>query len=390
MILHCDMDAFYASVEERERPELVGHPVIVGGLPEKRGVVSAANYVARRYGVHSAMPAATARRLCPHGVFLPPRISYYAEVSRQIREIFARFTPLVEPLSLDEAFLDVSGSEQLFGTAAEIGRQIKQAVREETGLVVSVGVAPNKFLAKIASDLKKPDGFLVVEPGQVQEFLDPLPVERLWGVGKQGSKVFQRLGIRTIGQLRQWPMETLRDRFGSQGEHLWRLAHGIDDNAVVPEREAKSISHETTFEQDLDDLEVLRAWLVNLTEQVGWRLRRHGLRGRVVHLKVRFSDFSTITRSQTLPEPTDITHELWQAADEMLSERLPAGHLPVRLLGMGVGGFDGTGLVQGLLFDHEQRKKQAGLDAATDQIRRRFGSAALCRAASLPHGKDSR
>jgi DNA polymerase-4 len=208
------MDAFYASVEERERPELVGHPVIVGGSPEQRGVVSAANYAARRYGVHSAMPSVVAHRLCPQGVYLPPRIGYYAEVSRQIREIFERFTPLVEPLSLDEAFLDVTGSEQLFGSAAEIGRTIKQVVREEMGLVVSVGVAPNKFLAKIASDLKKPDGFFVVQPDRIQEFLDPLPVERLWGIGKQGSKIFQRLGIRTIGQLRQWPLETLTSSFG--------------------------------------------------------------------------------------------------------------------------------------------------------------------------------
>ena len=388
MILHCDMDAFYASVEERERPELVGKPVIVGGSPEQRGVVAAANYAARRYGVHSAMPASTAHRLCPHGIFLHPRISYYAEVSRQIREIFERFTPLVEPLSLDEAFLDVTGSEQLFGPAADIGRKIKQVVREETGLVVSVGVAPNKFLAKIASDFKKPDGFSVVE--DVQAFLDPLPVERLWGVGKQGSKVFQRLGIRTIGQLRQWPMETLKSRFGSQGEHLWQLAHGIDDDPVVPEREAKSISHETTFEQDIDDLDVLRAWLVDLTEQVGWRLRQHELRSRVVHLKVRFADFSLITRSQTLPEPTDITHELWQAVDEMLCHRLPAGHLPVRLIGMGVSGFDTTGLVQGLLFDRDERTKQADLDAAADQIRERFGLGALCRASSLGPSESRR
>jgi DNA polymerase-4 len=186
MILHCDMDAFYASVEERERPELVGKPVIVGGTPEKRGVVSAANYVARKYGVHSAMPAATAHRLCPHGVYLPPRINFYADISKQIREIFERFTPLVEPLSLDEAFLDVGGSEGLFGSAAEIGQKIKQTVHQETRLVVSVGVAPNKFLAKIASDFKKPDGFFVVEPGQVEVFLDPLPVERLWG--NRGAK----------------------------------------------------------------------------------------------------------------------------------------------------------------------------------------------------------
>ncbi|MHB8863107.1 MAG: DNA polymerase IV [Pirellulaceae bacterium] len=389
MILHADMDAFYASVEERDRPELVGHPVIVGGSPEKRGVVAAANYVARQYGVHSAMPAVTAKRLCPQGIFLPARIDYYAEVSCQIRGIFDRFTPLVEPLSLDEAFLDVTGSEQLFGSAAEIGRQIKQAVRDETQLIVSVGLAPNKFLAKIASDFRKPDGFVVVEPDQIHQFLDPLPLERLWGVGRQGSKVFERLGIRTVGQLGQWPLETLTSHFGSHGEHLWQLAQGIDDRTVVPEREAKSISHETTFEHDVDDQEVLRAWLLDLTEQVAWRIRRYRLRGKVVHLKVRFADFSTITRSQTLSEPTDITDELWRVADEMLCHRLPAGHLPVRLLGMGVSGFDMSGMKQGLLFDQVERQKQAGLDVARDQIRDRFGSSALRPAASLPHQRRS-
>ncbi len=226
--------------EERDRPELVGKPAIVGGSPEKRGVVSAANYAARKYGIHSAMPSATAHRLCPQGIYLPPRIGYYAEVSRRIREIFERFTPLVEPLSLDEAFLDVTGSEHLFGPAVEIGKQIKQAIHEELRLVVSVGVAPNKFLAKIASDLKKPDALVVVEPDKVREFLDPLPVERLWGVGKQSSKVFQGLGIRTIGQLRQRPLDTLQARFGSSGQHLWNLVHGRDNRAVVPELVTKS------------------------------------------------------------------------------------------------------------------------------------------------------
>lgn len=384
MILHCDMDAFYASVEERDRPELSGKPVIVGGAPERRGVVAAANYVARRYGVHSAMPATTARRLCPDAIFLPSRISYYADISGQIREIFGRFTPIIEPLSLDEAFLDVTGSERLFGPAVQIGRQIKRAVQAETGLVVSVGIAPNKFLAKIASDLKKPDGFVVVQPDQIQAFLDPLPVERLWGVGRQSSKGFHRLGIRTIGQLRQCSLEAIGRQFGANGEHLWQLAHGIDDRLVVPEREAKSISHETTFEQDIDDPEVLRAWLLNLTEQVAWRLRRHRLRGRTVQLKIRFADFATITRSHTLAEPTDITDELWQVADEILCHRLPPNHLPVRLLGLGVGGLGGSGSTQGLLFDQDQRQKQAGLDAMTDQIRDRFGSEALRRAASLP------
>ena len=276
------------------------------------------------------------------------------------------------------------------GQPVQIGQQIKQAVREETQLVVSVGVAPNKFLAKIASDLQKPDGFVVVEPDRIQEFLDPLPVERLWGVGRQGSKVFQRLGIRTISQLRQWPVEMLQRHFGSQGEHLWQLAHGIDHRQVVPEQEAKSISHETTFETDIDDQEVLRAWLLDLTEQVGWRLRRHVLRGRVIHLKVRFADFSTITRSQTLPEPTDITDEMWQIADEMFCERLPPDHLPVRLLGMGVGGLDASGVRQRLLFDQDERQRQSGLDATRDQIRERFGSSALRRAASLPHQRKPR
>jgi len=410
MILHCDMDAFYASVEQRDRPELAGKPVIVGGSPEKRGVVAAANYVARTFGVHSAMPSATAHRLCPHGVYLPPRIGYYAEISRQIRDIFERFTPLVEPLSLDEAFLDVSGSEHLFGTAVDIARQIKQVVRDDVRLVVSVGVAPNKFLAKIASDLKKPDALVVVEPNGVQEFLDPLPVERLWGVGKQSSKVFQRLGIRTIGELRQWPLDALTARFHSSGEHLWNLAHGRDDRPVVPEREAKSISNETTFERDIADMDVLRAWLVGLTEQVGWRLRRHRRRGRTVQIKVRFADFSTITRSCTLAEPTDITEELWRAAEELLSRslrggkgdspifadplrgyaakigtvpRLPAGHLPVRLLGVGVSGLDDSGQVQGLLFDADERQRQSQVDAVADQIKSRFGSGAIRRGSGV-------
>ena len=383
MILHVDMDAFYASVEQRDRPELAGKPVVVGGSPERRGVVAAANYVAREFGVHSAMPSATARRLFPGAVFLPSRIDYYAEVSRHIRAIFERFTPLVEPLSLDEAFLDVTGSEHLFGPAVQIGRQIKQIIRQEVQLVASVGVAPNKFLAKIASDLEKPDGFVVVDPERVGEFLAPLPIERIWGVGRQGSKAFHRMSIRSIGQLRGLPLEILNDRFGSSGEHFWRLARGIDDRPVVPDQEAKSISHETTFETDLSDPELLRAWLLELTEQVARRLRRHGLRGQVVEIKVRFSDFHTITRSQKLPAATDITAELWELASELLSTRLPADHLPVRLLGMGVSRFEAGRASQGLLFDREQRRRQAALDASVDELRERFGPSALRRGSSL-------
>jgi DNA polymerase-4 len=390
MILHVDMDAFYASAEERDRPKLVGQPVIVGGTPEGRGVVAAANYVVRKFGVHSAMPTARALRLCPQAIVLPPRMDYYAEVSRQIRDIFDRYTPLVEPLSLDEAFLDITGSAGLFGPAPEIGRRIKQDIQRELRLVASVGVAPNKFLAKIASDLNKPDGFLVVEPGCIQEFLDPLPVGRLWGVGRVADSVLERLGIRTIGQLRGRPVELLRQHFGKAGGHLWELAHGIDDRRVVPDREAKSISHETTFATDIEDLEILRAWLLELTEQVARRLRRHQLRGRTVQLKVRFADFTTITRAQTLPEATNVTVELWQAADELLTQRLPKRRLEVRLLGMGVSGLDGSGQQQRTLFDDKGHRKQTQLDAAADQIREQYGPAGLARAAAMLHGARHR
>ena len=389
MILHVDMDAFYASVEQRDRPELKGRPVIVGGTPQGRGVVSAASYEARRFGIHSAMPAATAVRLCPHGVFLRPRISHYAEVSRQIHEIFDRFTPLVEPLALDEAFLDVRGSVGLFGSPVEIAWKIKGAIAQELDLVASVGVAPNKFLAKVASDLEKPDGLVVVEKGAEQDFLDPLPVGRLWGVGRVSGRAFEQLGIRTIGQLARMPQETLAFKFGSAGEHLWQLAHGLDDRAVVPEHQAKSISHETTFERNVGDREVLRAWLLDLTDQVSRRVRRHGIRGRTVQLKVRFADFRTITRSQSLPEPTDVTEELWNAACRLFDLRLPTPLPPVRLLGMGVSGLERSREEQGLLFDGEERERQRRLDGVTDRIRERFGADSIGRASSVEQQKTS-
>ncbi|MBL8829181.1 MAG: DNA polymerase IV [Planctomycetaceae bacterium] len=382
------MDAFYASVEERDNPSLVGKPVIVGGSAEGRGVVAAANYEARKYGVHSAMAAGRAKRLCPQAIFIKPRISYYAEISRQIRDIFEQYTPLVEPLSLDEAFLDASGSEALFGSSAEIGRQIKRRIRTELNLVASVGVAPNKFLAKIASDLRKPDGFVVVEPDQVQAFLDPLPVGRLWGVGKVTGQVFDRWSIRTIGQLRQLSRETLDDLFGSSGERYWQLAHGIDDRRVTPDREAKSISNETTFAEDIAELDILRAWLVELVEQVGRRLRRHDIKGRTVDLKVRYADFTTITRSMTLPEPTNITQDLLNAGVELLTRRLPSRPLSVRLLGFGVTKLDDSGRTQQQLFDQPDRQRNQELDRVADQITAKFGKLAIRRGARLEKEED--
>jgi DNA polymerase-4 len=391
MILHVDMDAFYASVEERDNPDLVGKPVIVGGSGEGRGVVCAANYEARRFGVHSAMPSVTARRLCPEGVFLPPRMDYYAQISRDIQEIFNRFTPLVEPLSLDEAFLDVTGCEGLFGPAPEIAKQIKEEIRSRIRLVASVGVAPNKFLAKMASDLEKPNGFVVVDPERIQDFLDPLPVGRLWGVGKVSGKAFQKLGITTIVQLRKLPIETLESHFGKSGLHFWQLAHGIDERRVIPDREAKSISHETTFAKDIGDFTTLRNWLLELTEQVARRLRQYQLAGQTVQLKIRFADFRTITRRQSLAEPTNITEEIWQAAAELLNRGAPPSisrRRLVRLLGVGVSSLEIKSNRQGDLFDDGRREKQQKLDQVTDRIRDRFGVSSLRRAALQSQRED--
>ncbi|WP_437193451.1 DNA polymerase IV [Planctomicrobium sp. SH527] len=384
MILHVDMDAFYASIEERDRPELRGLPLIVGGAADRRGVVAAANYAVRKFGVHSAMPTSTALRLCPQAIVLPVRMGHYIEISDQIREILFRYTPLVEPLSLDEAFLDVTGSEVLFGSAREIAIQIKAAILQESGLIASVGVAPNKFLAKIASDLKKPDALVVVEPDRVQEFLIPLPVGRLWGVGNSTGREFQRMGIQTIGDLQRVCREELVSRFGQVGDRFWELSQGIDRRQVVPDREAKSVSHETTFATDLQDADVLRDWLRDLTEQVARRLRRSDLKGRTIHLKLRFADFQTITRSQTLDRPTNTTNELSHVAVELLNHALPRQHKGIRLIGIGVSSLEhGQQLRQRQLFDDDENQKQGKLDAVADEIQNRFGTSIVFRGNKL-------
>ncbi|QDT37742.1 DNA polymerase IV [Stratiformator vulcanicus] len=385
MILHVDMDAFYASVEERDRPELRGKPVVVGGR-SGRGVVSAANYVARKFGIHSAMPGFKAKRLCPHAIFVKGRMSRYAEVSKQIREIFHRYTPLVQPLSLDEAFLDVTGSERLFGPAVDVGRRIQTDIGTELDLPCSVGVAPNKFLAKIASDLEKPNGFTVVQPGTELDFLAPLSVSRIWGVGPVAQKKLAALGIETVAQLRAVPMDIMKSRFGSHGEHLARLSRAIDDREVIPDHTAKSISHEHTFGDDIRDLEILRSWLRELTDQVGRRLRRHDRKARTVTLKIRYEDFATYSRSRTLPEPTNVTELFWRAADELLREHLPSRRLSVRLLGIGVSQIEASPLVQRSLFDEDTSRLQQ-LDGVCDEITERFGSGAVKHALSLGVGR---
>ncbi len=371
MIIHLDMDAFFASVEVRERPQLQGLPVVVGGPSATRGVVAAANYVARQYGIHSAMPMTQARRLCPNLNILPVNMPLYVSVSKQIHEIFNRYTPEIEPLSLDEAFLDVTASIKLFGSAADIARRIKQEIRDELQLVASAGVAPNKFVAKIASDINKPDGFVVVEQQQMQDFLDPLPVKRIWGVGRKTEKQLHNYGITTIQDVRNQSLRWLVDRFGKQGEQIYRLANGQDRRAVIADSKAKSVSSENTFLEDISNRHDLLAYLSCLTEQVAARVRQKGRKGKTVNIKIRFHDFTTVIRSKTLPQPTDQTEKIWQAAKWLFENNLPGGNIAVRLLGVGVSGFDDKTLSQGDLFSEDE--KHSELDVIADQINQRFG-----------------
>ncbi len=379
VVLHVDMDAFYAAVEQRDNPALRGLPVVVGGSPDGRGVVAAASYEARRFGIHSAMPAAEARRRCPQAVFVRSRIGYYAEISRHIHSVFARFTPQIEPLALDEAFLDASASRRLFGEPLAVAKRIKTEIKRELGLVASVGVAPNKFVAKLASDLHKPDGLVVVEPHEVLDFLAPLPVNRLWGVGKVSSVVFARMGIATMAELRTLEKDELTTQFGKWGGRLWELAHGLDDREVIPDAEAKSISHETTFDQDIANYDQLRACLLDLTEQVMRRLRRAELRARTVAIKVRYASFETPTRRKTLSTPTDSTRDVYRVALKLLRELRDADGRAVRLLGMGVSGFASERLEQQDLFAEGDRSRQRQIDSVADAITQRFGQQALGR-----------
>jgi DNA polymerase IV len=381
-ILHVDMDAFYASIEQRDHPELRGRPVIVGGLAG-RGVVCAASYEARPFGVRSAMPIVTAQRLCPEAVFLPVRMKHYADIGRQIQAILLSFTPLVEPLSLDEAFLDLRGCEGLFGPAMQMAWTIKERIFAETALVASVGLAPNKFLAKLASDHGKPNGLVTVPPEQVSRFLEALPVGRIWGIGAKTEQRLHALGIRTIGQLAALPEPVLADHFGKTGRHIWHLARGEDDRAVVPDREAKSISTETTFAQDVGDRTALEAWLLDQVDQVATRLRHVGVHARTVQLKLRSSAFRTRVRSLSLSGATDSTQTLWQAARSLLERALTSDILPLRLLGVGLTNLTREGALQGDLFQCTERKQESALDQAVDEIRRQLGRTAIQRGSVL-------
>ncbi len=377
------MDAFYASVEQRDRPELHGRPVIVGAHPGGRGVVSAASYEARRFGVHSAMPIGRAARLCPDAVFLPVDMDKYARVSGEIMAILSEYSPLLEPISVDEAFLDVSGTERLLGPPLEVARAIKGRLRTEVRLTASAGVAPNKFLAKLASDLGKPDGLVEVEPGEEEAFLRDLPVERLWGVGRVTARDLRAMGIETIGQLCRVPESLLVRRFGKWGALLHELAHGRDDRPVEPFAPPKSMGAEETFAQDTRDPEALRRTLLAQAERVARDLRSEGYAGRTVTLKLRFADFRTITRSLT-GEATQDGLEIFRRAFGLL-ERV-ARVQPVRLIGVSVSGLIQGGPGQLSLFSAASARRDRVARAA-DRLARRFGDRALIPASLLDRPK---
>jgi len=387
-ILHVDMDAFFVSVELLRRPELRGQPVIVGGTGE-RGVVAAASYEARHYGIHSAMPSTRARRLCPHAVFLPGDHQHYGEVSSRVMEIFKSFTPLVEPISLDEAFLDVTGAHRLHGDGPTIAAAIRERVRDEQGLTCSVGVAPNKFLAKLASEAAKPKasrdgpvpglGVKVIAPGEELAFLHPLPVQALWGVGPKTLEKLRRRGIATVGDLAALQEVDAATVLGNaNGRHLHQLAQAVDTRPVVPEQRPKSIGHEETFARDHHELDTLQREAVRMADAVASRLRRHDLAGRTVNIKVRFHDFRTITRAVTLPAAVDSGPAIARAAKELLDPIDPSSG--IRLLGVSVSNLVDDGARQ-LTLDETLHPGWDDASRAVDDIRTRFGDEAIVPAA---------
>jgi DNA polymerase IV len=374
IILHVDMDAFYASIEQRDNPALKGKPVIVGADPrggQGRGVVAACSYEARKFGVHSALPISRAWKLCPGGEYVRPRMERYVEVSHHVMEVLRQFTDLIEPLSIDEAFLDITGSIALFGAPEQIARSIKKRIRENTDLCASVGVGPNKFIAKIASDLRKPDGLVIVQAAEVEDFLRDLPISRLWGVGPKTEQQLKAMGLRTIGDIHDMPRETLIRELRSLGDHLHYLSRGKDDRPVIPNWEAKSVSNETTFDEDTADENVLIETIRGLAARVGRRLRREDQRGGRIVLKLRYENFETHTKQTSLDRAIQTDDEIARTAIALFRQ-FPLDR-KIRLIGVGAADLtrDGKDPTQLDLFSG--RPKKEILDHTVDQIRERFG-----------------
>jgi len=376
-ILHVDMDAFFASVEQRDDPSLQGIPVVVGGSLNSRSVVSAASYEARKFGIHSAMPMAEVYRRCPHAVLLPVNIPKYRAVSQQIQQIFLTYTPMVEPLSLDEAFLDVTGSLSLFGPAEKIAQLIKRRIQLELNLTASVGLACNKFLAKIASDLRKPDGFVVVQPDRIQEFLDPLSVERIWGVGKKTAEQLHTLNIRTVRDLRNLEQGYLTKLLGVIGSQLYLLARGTDERPVTSDRVVQSIGRETTFANDIADRDLLETVLLKLSVDVGRSARKESLKGKTISLKVRFSDFKTISRSHTLTQASNLDDVIYREVCQLLRE--VELRQPVRLMGVTLSNLTDKEESQLSLFA-ELTQDRENLTKVMDLVKEKYGEMSITRA----------
>ena len=394
VIVHVDMDAFFAAVEQRDRPELRGQPVVVGADPKEgrgRGVVATCSYEARRFGIRSAMPISEAWRRCPTAVYLPVRMGIYVQASDAVFGVLEEFTPDIEPVSIDEAFLDVSRSLHLFGTKRALGERLRGRIEAATHLTASIGIAPCKMLAKIASGLRKPRGLVIVEPGEAEAFLRPLPVGKLWGVGKRTQETLERLGIRTIGDLAARPREALIGRFGKQGGDLWDLAHGRDDRPVETAGDAKSIGHENTFERDTRDPRLLASILMELCEGVAFRLRRAGLRGRTVTTKVRFEDFTTLTRATTVEAPVDAAARIYEIASANLARAGVRGR-KVRLIGVSISAFEPRQRQLALFGetprDAKREERQRHLADAIDRIKARFGHDALHQGTTLDRPEE--
>jgi DNA polymerase-4 len=375
-VLHLDMDAFFAAVEQLDFPKLRGKPVIVGGAPNERGVVSTCSYEARKFGVRSAMSLTEAYRRCPQGIFVPGRMSRYRGISAQVMAIMATYSPQLEPVSIDEAFLDVTHSQNLFGPAEAIARTIQLRVKNELGLSCSLGVAPNKFLAKVASDLKKPGGLVIVAPGTERAFLAPLPIERIWGVGPKTAEQLHKQGLKTIGDIQNADPRLLARRLGVHGHDLYRLACGEDDRPVARYDDTKSVGHEHTFDIDTADIEAVKATLLALAAKVGRRLRKKKLRGKVVQLKLRYLDFTTITRQCALSAHTDLDHDIYRAAVKLLDHHFDGR--PVRLIGVSVSQLCGEGeaAAQLSLFDAPPAKAQK-LAQVMDAIKEKHGEKSI-------------
>lgn len=374
-IMHIDLDAFFVSVEQVLNPDLKGKPVVVGGKPDRRGVVAAASYEARAYGVHSAMPLLTASRLCPQAVFIEGNYQRYREASQKFMAILADFSPYLEPLGIDEAYLDATGFESLHGSINNMAQKIKRRVKDELGICASIGIASSKVVAKIASDASKPDGLLEVSPGDEHSFLAPMAVNKLPGIGRKSEQILKNLGISTIGQLAALPAGVLKSHIGAYGSLIHDHASGIDDRRVEPPAAAKSISRETTFARDTRDAEMVQATLRYLSERVGSELRQKVMLARCVALKLRYADFTTNTRQQTLPQPADTDQAIFTTGLKLLKNELQRGKQAVRLIGIGVSNLVEVGKQADMLDSNAQRLEQ--LNAAIDRIRKKYGFTAI-------------